>query len=53
MDSIDSLAEFHKQHIAGKAKLISIVGDPQRLDLEALAAFAKMRTLEADTLFAD
>lgn len=53
LDSIDCLSAFHKEHIAGRAKLMSIVGDPQRMDVEALAAFGKMRTLEADDIFAD
>jgi predicted Zn-dependent peptidase len=51
MTSIDILATFHKEHIAGKAKLISVLGDTARLDFNALGGIAEVRTLTPDELF--
>ncbi len=45
------LASFHKTYIAGKAKLISIVGDAARVDKEALKALGVFTEVTVDEVF--
>ena len=45
------LASFHKTYIAGKAKLISIVGDAARVDKEALKELGVFTEVTVDEVF--
>lgn len=47
------LDDFHKTYIAGKHKLISIVGDPSRIDMEALKQLGKLREVTVDEVFVE
>jgi len=50
--SIDTMLEFHARHVQGRAKLISIVGDRRRIDLEALRRHGKLMEVGLEDLFA-
>ena len=47
------LMNFHANHIKGKPKLISIVGDKNRIDMEALGKFGKIIEISLDDIFVD
>lgn len=47
------LSSFHKEHIAGKDKLISIVGETGRIDLEALKSIAPIKEISIGDIFVD
>ncbi len=47
------LASFHADYIANNAKLVSIVGEAERIDMEALAALGEMRTVAVDEVFVE
>ncbi|HNT86566.1 MAG TPA: insulinase family protein, partial [Candidatus Hydrogenedentes bacterium] len=49
--SLDDLLRFHQQHIGDKPKLISIVGDRAKIDMDRLGALAPVTELTADQLF--
>ena len=51
-ESIDTVMAFQKEAIADKPKLISIVGDKKRINLEALKAFGTVTELGLDEVFA-
>lgn len=48
---IASMMDFHATHIKGKPKLISIVGDKRKIDMEALAKFGKITEVTLDDIF--
>lgn len=47
------LESFHREHIAGRKKLISITGESGRLDLDALKAVAPVRAITAHDIFVE
>ncbi len=49
----DLLESFHKDHIAGKKKLISLIGQSAQLDLDALKPFGAMHILKEGDLFVE
>ncbi len=49
--TLEDMLAFQRDHIAGKAKLISIVGDMSRIDEEALAEYGEVTTIDVDELF--
>ncbi len=49
--TLEDMLAFQRDHIAGKAKLISIVGDMSRIDEEALAQFGEVTSIDVDELF--
>lgn len=51
--SIENMTEFHQQHVSGSPKLISIVGDTSRMDLDALAEMGTITELTVDDVFVD
>lgn len=51
--SFDELKTFHESRIAGRTKLISIVGPRDRLDLESIAKLGKIREVLVEDLFLD
>jgi predicted Zn-dependent peptidase len=51
--SIEDMLEFQKSHIKGKPHLISIVGDKNKIDMEALAKFGKITEVTIDQIFVD
>jgi hypothetical protein len=51
--SIDTLKEFYEKEIQPRTKLISIVGDSSKIDMEALAKFGEITTVEADEIFSE
>lgn len=51
--SFADMTEFHKERIAGRPKLISIVGPRDRLDLEGIAKLGTLREVPVDALFRD
>jgi predicted Zn-dependent peptidase len=48
---LDLMMAFHRETIKGTPRLISIVGDSDRIDMEALANFGKVITLNVDDVF--
>ena len=51
--TIDTLKEFYEKEIQPRPKLISIVGDSSKIDMEALAKFGEITTIEADKIFSE
>lgn len=49
--TLEDMLAFQRRNIAGKPKLISIVGDMSRIDAEALAEFGEVTELQVDQLF--
>lgn len=50
---IDSLMEFQQKHIRNRPKLISIVGDRSRIDMDAIGAHGKIVVVDAEDIFVD
>jgi predicted Zn-dependent peptidase len=51
IDTLDNVIAFQKAHIGERAKLISIVGDQAKIDLEALKQTGPIRVLSLDEIF--
>ena len=49
--SLDDVLEFHREHIGGKAKLISITGDSNKIDMEALGQHGTIIEVDLDDVF--
>ena len=49
---LDQVLEFYHEHIAGKPKLISITGDKNKIDMEALGQHGKIIEVGLDEVFA-
>jgi len=49
---LDLVLQFHQEHLKGKPKLISIVGDKSKIDLERLQKSGAITELELKDLFA-
>ena len=49
---LDRVLQFHAEHIQNRPKLISIVGDRNKIDMESLARHGKIVELTIDDLFA-
>ena len=50
---IETLFDFHKEHISGQPKLISIVGDASKIDVDRLAKVGTVTMVSVDELFTD
>ena len=50
---LDDMLNFQRQNIAGKPKLISVVGDLDRIGAEALNQFGKVTQLQVDDIFVE
>lgn len=50
---LQTLLDFHGHQVTDRPKLISIVGNLQRMDLEALARFGPVTELRVDDIFID
>ena len=48
-----SVLDFHKQHIARRPKLISIMGDTTKFDLNSLSTLGTITPVTLDDLFVD
>ncbi|MDO8909849.1 MAG: insulinase family protein [Pseudohongiella sp.] len=51
--SLEDLMKFQRERIAGRPKLISIVGDTTRMDMETLSALGTIRELSVDDVFVE
>jgi predicted Zn-dependent peptidase len=51
--TMEDLLAFQQEHVKGRPKLISIVGDTTAIDTEALAQFGSVKEVEVDELFVD
>ncbi|MFP6855590.1 MAG: insulinase family protein, partial [Opitutales bacterium] len=51
--TLDTLESFYEGNVQKKPKLISIVGDASKIDLETLAKFGEITTVEADDIFSE
>jgi predicted Zn-dependent peptidase len=49
--TLADLMAFHAAHIKGKPKLISIVGDKNKIDMDALAQFGTITEVTLDDIF--
>ena len=49
---LDLLLDFHRTNITKRKKLISIVGDKSKIDMEALARNGKITEISLDQIFA-
>ena len=47
----DTLMNFHAAHIKSKPKLISIVGDKSKIDMDRLAKIGKIVEIDLDQIF--
>ena len=50
-DSMDPVIAFHEAEIGGKPRMISIVGDPARINREELEKFGRVREITAADIF--
>ena len=50
---LDDMLNFQRQNIAGKPKLISVVGDLDRIGADALNQFGKVTQLQVDDIFVE
>lgn len=50
-DDPDLVSMFHKEHIAGKNKMISVVGEADRLDLDGLKKIAPLKEIATGDIF--
>ena len=48
---IERMLEFHRERLGGRAKMISIVGDKRKIDMEGLAASGKIIALALEDIF--
>ncbi len=51
--TLDDVLAFHKDYIANQPKLISIVGDAAKIDLEALGKLGTIKKIDASEIFVD
>lgn len=51
--SFEDVLQFQRNRVADRPKLISIVGDTSRMDLEALQQLGEVRELSVDDVFVD
>ncbi|MEX0738606.1 MAG: insulinase family protein [Pseudohongiella sp.] len=51
--TLEQLLQFQQTHVAGRAKLISIVGDTSRIDMDALAELGTIRELTVADVFVE
>ncbi len=51
--TIEDMLSFHKKYIAGKPKLISIVGDKSKIDMERLRAIGAVEEIRLEQIFVD
>ena len=49
--SLDTLVQFHATHLKGRPKLISIVGDSTRIDIQRLGKVGKIRKVGLEDVF--
>ena len=49
----EDMLQFQQNHVAGRPKFISIVGDTDRIDLEALSRLGTVQTLSVDDVFVE
>lgn len=50
---LQDLMAFHAEHIKGEPKLISIVGDKTKIDMDALAKYGKITEISLEQIFVD
>ena len=51
--SLEDLMQFQRERIAGRSKLISIVGDTSRMDMDTLSELGTIRELTVDDVFVE
>ena len=51
--TLEDMLAFQRDNIAGRPKLISIVGDLSRIDVDALAQYGTVTQVQVDDLFVD
>ena len=49
--SLDTLIQFHETHLKGRPKLISVVGDSSRIDMERLGKVGSIRKVGLEDVF--
>lgn len=49
--TLEEIVAFQREVIHGQPRLISIVGDPEHIDLEELARFGTIREVDVDEIF--
>ena len=50
---LETMLAFHQAHIKGRPKLITIVGDKSRIDLERLKNIGEVTEIDVETIFVD
>ena len=48
---MSSLIDFHNSHIAGKNRVIMVLGDKENLDLEVLKQYGEIKFLSLEDIF--
>jgi predicted RNA polymerase sigma factor len=51
MAGIDKVLDFQREHVANRPKLISIVGDKSKIDMEGLAQIGEITELGLGDIF--
>ena len=51
--NMDLMLQFHKAHVQGQPKLISIVGDRNKMDMERLAVVGQVMEISIEDIFVD
>lgn len=51
--SLDNVLEFHQERLKARPKLISVVGDKNKIDMEQLAKFGNVVKINVDDIFVD
>ena len=51
--NMDLMLQFHQAHLESRTKLISIVGDQNKIDMERLAKVGKVIEIEVEDIFID
>lgn len=51
--NLDTVLAFHKERVKGRPKLVSIVGDKNRIDMNAISEFGKVTEVGVSDLFVD
>lgn len=51
--SLQDLLDFQEQHVKGRPKMISIVGDLSIIDTEELSQFGEVKLVQVDEIFVD
>ena len=50
---MDTMLDFYKERVRGRPKLISVVGDKNKVNIESLTEYGVVTEISLDELFVD